>query len=158
VRRRIREILGIKKGARFPANMYVEQWFGISRDEIIRMKDPGNDDPWAVFRYTLIETQMSRQDCDAWLTKRGINAPKSACGICPYTSRIRWEERRKNDPEGFELANCVDQIVRRGMRGVDSEAYLHRDKIPLVRVGNSPQIQIFDADEMDGACSGNCFT
>ena len=42
IKQKIRELCGIKKGKHFPKDQYVEQWIGISKDEIGRMK-PARD-------------------------------------------------------------------------------------------------------------------
>ena len=39
VRRKIRELLGLRKGQRVPAGTAVELWLGISTNEAIRVKD-----------------------------------------------------------------------------------------------------------------------
>ena len=61
IRRRIREMLGLRPRQRVPAGTTVELWLGISTDEAIRMKD--SRDRWMTNRYPLIEAGMSRSDC-----------------------------------------------------------------------------------------------
>ena len=61
IRRRIRELLGLRPRQRVPAGTTVELWLGISTDEAIRMKT--SRDPWITNRYPLIEAGMSRSDC-----------------------------------------------------------------------------------------------
>ena len=64
IRRRIREMLGLKPRQRVPAGTTVEMWLGISTDEAIRMKD--SRDRWITNRYPLVEAGMSRRDCADW--------------------------------------------------------------------------------------------
>ena len=52
VRRKIRELLGLSRGQRVPADTTVELWLGISTDEAIRMKT--SSDRWIHNRYPLI--------------------------------------------------------------------------------------------------------
>lgn len=64
IRRKIRELLGLRKGQRVPSGTTIELWLGISTDEAVRMKD--SRDRWMTNRYPLIEVGMSRQDCIDW--------------------------------------------------------------------------------------------
>ena len=56
----------------------VEQWLGISLDEVIRAKD--SDVQYIINRFPLLDKQMSRADCIAWLTAHDLPVPpKSSC-------------------------------------------------------------------------------
>ena len=57
IRRRIRELLGLKPRQRVPNGTTVELWLGISTDEAIRMRT--SRDSWITNRYPLIEAGMS---------------------------------------------------------------------------------------------------
>ena len=85
IRRRIREMLGLRPRQRVPAGTTVELWLGISTDEAIRMKD--SRDRWMTNRYPLIEAGMSRSDCADWWKER-YDRPleRSACVACPFQS------------------------------------------------------------------------
>ena len=88
VRRKIRDLLGLSKGQRVPADTTVELWLGISTDEAIRMKD--SRDRWILNRYPLIEAGMSRKDCMEWWKERYDRLlERSACVGCPFQSRQR---------------------------------------------------------------------
>jgi len=65
IRKKIRELCNVGFKKRFPKDKYVEQWIGISTDEIMRMK-PARD-PYILNRHPLIEMNMSRQDCINWM-------------------------------------------------------------------------------------------
>ena len=52
IRRRIREMLGLRPRQRVPAGITVELWLGISTDEAIRMRT--SRDWWMTNRYPLI--------------------------------------------------------------------------------------------------------
>ena len=64
IRRKIREMQGLRPRQRVPAGTTVELWLDMSADEAIRMKT--SRDRWITNRYPLIEKGMSRQDCADW--------------------------------------------------------------------------------------------
>ena len=64
IRRRIREMLGLRPRQRVPAGTTVELWLGISTDEAIRMRT--SRDRWMTNRYPLIEAGISRSYCADW--------------------------------------------------------------------------------------------
>ena len=70
IRQKIRQLSNVAKGKLFPKDKYVEQWIGISMDEIGRMK-PARD-KYILNRHPLIEAKMSRQDCIDYLKKNDI--------------------------------------------------------------------------------------
>ena len=59
VRRKIRELLGLRKGQWVPSDTAVELWLGISTDEAVRMKD--SRDRWITNRFPLIDANMRRR-------------------------------------------------------------------------------------------------
>ena len=76
IRRRIRELPGLRKGRRVPANTAVELWLGISTDEAIRMKT--SRDRWIENRCPLIEAGMSRRTVTAFFDDSGGPDPNSS--------------------------------------------------------------------------------
>lgn len=64
---------------RSPGHPVVEQWIGISRDEIMRVKP--SRETWQVNRWPLIEMRMSRQDCLAWLRRHDFQRMPEADSI-----------------------------------------------------------------------------
>lgn len=57
IRRKVKEILGLTKNDRWPQTIAVEQWLGISSDEMDRMKVAVYPDgQWMRFRHPLIES------------------------------------------------------------------------------------------------------
>lgn len=152
IRKKVRELIGLKPGQRGPAEIAVTQWIGISTDEAMRMKP--SRDHYIAMRWPLIEKGMSRTDCLAWLDSHGYPAPpKSACTFCPYHDNAMWRDMRDNDPESWADALAVDALIRAG----DSERwYLHRDLLPLDQVDlrtaeEAGQTRLFD-DECEGMC------
>jgi len=136
---------------------HIELWMGISVDEASRMRD--NRAPWILNRYPLIERRMSRQDCVRWLESNAARIgmpPKSACIGCPYTDDNRWREMKREHPNEFADAVAFDHAIRRGVRGVAQDAYLHRSTKPLDEVDfenaeDKGQINFFE-NECEGLC------
>ncbi len=101
IRRKVRELAGLTR-KRSPDHAVVEQWIGISCDEIVRAKP--SFEAWQVKRFPLIERRMSRQDCLAWLRRHDYPVPpKSACIGCPFHDNGRWRHMRDHDPEAWAM-------------------------------------------------------
>ncbi|WP_211314810.1 hypothetical protein [Thioalbus denitrificans] len=113
IRRYLRKRLGLKPRQRAPKEPVVEQWVGISTDEVRRAKLAR--EPWISTRFPLIEQRMTRNDCIAWMTRHGYpTPPRSACVFCPYHTNNEWLQLRDNDPEAFAEALRVDTAIRGG--------------------------------------------
>ncbi len=157
--KKVRELIGLKKGARGPRSAVVEQWIGISCDEAIRMKPSRLS--YIRHRWPLIEAGMHRHHCLKWCEDRQYPKPvKSACTFCPYTDNSRWREMKLNDPESFADAVDIDRIIRGGMVGpkqpIGTEWFVHRDRVPLDEVDLSTaedrgQLNLF-LNECEGMC------
>ena len=131
IRRRIRELLGLRPRQRVPAGTTVELWLGISTDEAIRMKT--SRDAWIRNRYPLIEAGMSRRDCaDWWSARYDRPLERSACVACPFQSRARWVETKRRWPELFAEAVEIDARMRRGL-AFAKEPYLHPTRLLLAQ-------------------------
>lgn len=132
----------------------VEQWIGISLDEIQRMKPSRLK--WASTAWPLIEARMTRQNCFAWMEAQGYPKPaKSACVGCPFHDDATWRDMKLNRPEQFADAVEWDKAIRR-LPQLDSPAYLHRslaplDEVDLRSVEDRGQGSLFDAE-----CEGMC--
>ncbi|EQB15106.1 hypothetical protein [Sphingobium lactosutens] len=154
IRRKVRELVGLT-AKRSPDRPVVEQWIGISLDEIVRMKM--SFEPWQVNRWPLIELGMTRRDCLRWLERHSYPMPpKSACIGCPYHSDTLWRQMREEDPDGFADAVAIDRLIRTGFRNLRGEVYLHRSCVPLDEAdldtpADKGQLDLF-ADECDGMC------
>jgi hypothetical protein len=151
-----RELLGIKKGARVPKGVVVEQWLGISTDEIERVAAPAK--PWLVNRYPLIEAGFSRQKCIEWMQDRQINAPKSSCAGCPFHTDAEWRDMRDNSPAEWADAVMIDRALRDNSRSkIRALQFMHRSRLPL---DQAP----LDDDDRQGVfsfkneCKGYCGT
>jgi hypothetical protein len=159
IERKVRELLGLKKGQRGPKTPVSEQWIGISTDESMRMKPSRLS--FVTHRWPLIELGMSRRDCLDWCQERAYpRPPKSACTFCPYKSNDEWRRMKAEDPASFADAILVDEAIRPGMPGPKrpkGEAwFLHPDRIPLSDVDlltaeDRGQLNLF-INECEGMC------
>ena len=153
VRRKIRELCGVDFGKRFPKDKYVEQWIGISKDEIGRMK-PARD-PYILNRHPLIEANMSRQDCINWMNKNNFIIPeKSACICCPFHDDKYWKNLKTKYPTEFADAVALDKEIRTISKDKNIKNYTHRSCKPLDEVDFDPdknQLDMFE-NECEGVC------
>lgn len=162
IERKVRELIGVKRRARWPLQQVAEQWIGISLDECQRARPSRR--PAVGHRWPLIETQMTRADCIAWMLAHGYQRPpKSACTFCPYHDPAMWRDMKENDPVSFADAVAVDAAIRNGTKGTTSPNrwYLHRDRIPLSLVDfrtaeDAGQTTLFDEQGFAVECEGMC--
>ena len=154
IERKTRELLGVAKGARVPKGVNVESWHGITLDEIQRCKESRTK--WITNRWPLIEKRMSRWDCIRWIEEHGFRQPsRSACVYCPYRSNKEWRAMRDEDPQAWEEACRVDDLIRGGVRGPKDPLYVHQSLKPLKEVDLSTdedQGQMTFLGECDGMC------
>ena len=164
-RRKIRELLGLRKWQRVPSGTTIELWLGISTDEAVRMKD--SRDRWIRNRYPLIETGMSRQNCiDWWEARYDKPLERSACVACPFQSRRRWVETKRRAcprpdrgwPELFKEAVEIDARMRDGL-AFAKEPYLHSLRMPLDEVVALDETKLGGEGQSDGfgnECEDQC--
>lgn len=160
--RKIRELIGLKKGARWPKTQAVEQWIGISLDEAHRMK-PSRVSVAIVHRWPLVEIRMTRQGCLAWMQRRGYPKPaKSACTFCPYHDDALWRDMKTNDPVSFADAVRVDRAIRNGAiskegkRTSPTEWFLHVSRTPLESVDFRSAEDAGQGVMFGNECEGMC--
>jgi hypothetical protein len=150
---KIRALLGVPKGRRVPKGTIVEQWIGISMDEIVRMKPSRKS--WIRHRWPLIEAGMDRRACERWLADRQLSAPKSACLGCPFHTNAMWRDLRDNTPDEWDDAVAVDRALREGdSRGFRAAEYMHPSRVPL----DAAPIDESDDNQpgFDMECEGMC--
>ncbi len=157
IRRRIRDLLGLRPRQRVPAGTTVELWLGISTDEAIRMKT--SRDRWTENRYPLIEAGMSRRDCMEWWAARyGRPLERSACVACPFQSRQRWVETKRRWPDLFAEAVEIDAKMRGGL-AFAKEPHLHSLRMPLAEAVALDEGALGADGLRDGfgnECEGHC--
>jgi hypothetical protein len=152
---KVRELAGIKSRSPGPKHIVVEQMIGISTDEASRMKPSRKR--WIKHIWPLIEVGRSRNGCLEWLDKRGYpRAPKSACVMCPWHSNAMWRDMKDNDLPSWDRAVDFDRAIRPGFMGSRTEAFLHRDLIPLDHVDLSNWAERGQADLFNNECEGMC--
>lgn len=152
--KQIRKLLGITR-RRSPVDVVVEQWIGISTDEIMRMK-PARD-AWIANRWPLIEKRMSRGDCLEWLKRHDYPIPgKSACTFCPFHANATWRNMKRNDPEKFADAVAVDSLIRNARDPSKGQFFLHRQCVPLADVDLSTAEDRGQLNLFNNECEGMC--
>lgn len=155
IMRRLRELGATAKR---PSTVLV----GISLDEAQRMKP-------ARVRYIsnewpLVDLRMTRTDCLRWMADHGYpEPPKSACVGCPFRDDGSWRRMRDAAPEEWADAVHFDEQIRHAAQMKrPTEAYLHRQLVPLPMVDlrtpqDRGQLDLFD-DVSDGECGAfSCF-
>lgn len=156
IRAKIRELLGVEKGKRVPAGIMIENWIGISVDEIQRAK-PARD-KWQSNRYPLIEAGLNRGDCVAWFSRHYPDRPlsRSACVACPFRDNDSWRQMKAGDPDSWQQAVAFDRQLRKGNLHDGrnwSARYVHRSGVALedADLGDERTIDMF-AYECEGMC------
>jgi hypothetical protein len=158
IERKIRELIGLRKGQRGPKSPIVEQWIGISWDEKTRRKISRRS--YIENRWPLCEKEMRRGGCLTWCEERQYpRPPKSACTFCPFTDDLRWKEMKETDPASFADAVGIDRIIRPGMPGPNrpagTEWFVHDKCIPLDQVDLSTAEDRGQSNFLD-ECAGVC--
>jgi len=152
VDKKIRELLGLKRGQHWPKEKVVDKWFGISLDEIQRMRV--SQRPAVENQYPLIDKRMNRWDCLNWMRDNGYpKPPRSACIVCPFHDNEEWHRMKAENPNDWAFAVSFDEQVRNKV-GNDA-VYLHRDRVPLDQVDLSTAAdhgQLSMLDECEGLC------
>lgn len=137
-----RQVLGLKPRQRVPKGILVEQYFGISYEErgrAERIKKRFADKRWAIPVFPLVEREVFREECLAYLKDR-VPHPvlRSACTFCPYRRNQEWIDLQRDDPAGFARAVEIDHALRDkttvANRGLSRSLYLHRKALPLVQI------------------------
>ena len=160
ITQKIRELLGVQYKQKVPKDYKVTQYFGISMDEISRMRISTYH--YINFEYPLIDKKMRREDCIKWmLDNKFPKPPRSACTYCPYHSNEEWLNIKK-DKEEWDAVVKIDKQLRTGLYKYKPEKYnyyLHRSGQPLDEVDfsnekNSKQLDMEFGFE--NACEGMC--
>jgi hypothetical protein len=159
IERKVRELIGLRKGQRGPKQPIVEQWIGISSDEAIRMKPSRRS--YIRHRWPLVEIGMTRAACLKWNQERQYTRPpKSSCTFCPYHSDRQWRELRDADPEAFAEAVAIDAAIRPGMPGPKRPPgvawWVHRSLKPLAEVDLRTDAEAGQPDLFGNECEGIC--
>jgi 3'-phosphoadenosine 5'-phosphosulfate sulfotransferase (PAPS reductase)/FAD synthetase len=154
INKKVRELLGYKKGERVKKNTKVEMVMGISYDEMIRMKR--NPLKYIQNVYPLVDKDMRRHHCLQWMEKNNYPKPfRSACWFCPYHSNKEWRNLKENHPREWQEAIKLDKEIREKNIGLRDTPYLHKDRVPLNEADldpNKDQQDLFNDICDEGMC------
>ena len=152
--KKIRELLGVGYKQRVPKDVMVTQIFGISYDEIIRMRVSNKH--YIQYEYPLVDKRMRRNHCLEWMEKNNYpKPPRSACTFCPYHNNEEWLYVKQNKEE-WDEAVMIDKKIRNGFVGTKDLLYVHKSGVPLDEADLEPnknQQNLFD-DVCDEAMCG----
>jgi hypothetical protein len=116
----------VKRWANAQGVKAVDQWLGISVDEMQRVQSDKKG-KWNT-RYPLIERAMNRGDCVSLVKRMGWpEPPRSSCWMCPNHLQQEWRDIRDNKPQDWRAAVKFDREIRL----LDPHAYVHADGVPL---------------------------
>ena len=158
INQKIRELVGLQgKRHMHLTDILVLQTFGISWDEVQRMRSPVY--PWIEHDYPLVDTRTTRATIIATMKDddRFPTPVRSACFHCPYHGDDEWRYLRDNEPEAFEAAIRFDQLIRsKPIPKLNGTPFLHRSLQPLEEIDfdnaeDKGQGTLFDAE-----CEGMC--
>jgi hypothetical protein len=153
VTKKQKELCGYKPRQRIN-EVICETLIGISTDEAMRMKP--SQDSWKVHRWPLIEKNMNRSACLAWMERKGYPLPpKSSCIGCPYHSDREWR-LIKADPEAWANAVETDRLIRKPIKNRKGEQFMHRSCVPLDEVDLSTAADHGQVDMFNNECEGMC--
>ena len=133
---------------------------GISVDEIHRANNRRCEKHERI-DYPLLNLGIRRTDCERIIRSAGLPVPpKSSCWFCPFKRPETWHEMRRSEPEQFEKACQLEDLLnrRRDALGKD-HVYLTRFGKPLRQAIPDGVDTLFGIDDGDGLCdSGWCMT
>jgi hypothetical protein len=137
----------------------VEQWIGISYDEVSRMKPARKK--WVNNRWPLVESRMTRNACLEWMQRNGYpKPPRSACVFCPYHNDAEWRRLKTEDAGSFVAAVKFEKDYQKALSqvsGFRGTPYLHRSCVPLSEVDFRPKDEkIGQLNLFQNECEGMC--
>lgn len=138
VHREIARMIQDRTGVRPPRHPVVEEWLGMSDDELERISV--SEKSYIHHRYPLVEhtLRFKRHHCTKYLLERQILLPpRSACKFCPFQRNDEWRDMRDNHPLDFADACDFDDAIRVPYRGFEGHAFVHSQRVPLRKVNFS---------------------
>lgn len=128
-----REICGVKRGQKV---ITVTQWIGISSDEMGRAT--ASREPWSQTRFPLLEMNIDRDGCLAWMKARGYpQPPRSACLFCPFHSDYEWARIKAGDPSEWQYVQDFEKQLQAASEKCEvmrSVPFLHPSLKPIGEV------------------------
>jgi hypothetical protein len=153
-KRRVSERYLIETGG-YTYKAPITQWFGMSLDEIERMRV--SDLKWTKYHYPLVfDVPQRRHECILGIERFGLpKPPKSACWMCPNLSDDEWIEEKELTPNDFSKAVDLDfEIREQDKRNGHSGVWLHKDCVPLDEV----IFRLREETPMEQLCASTCWT
>ena len=134
-------------------------WIGISLDEAARMKP--SRVRYATHNWPLIEAEMTRRDCLAWMKLKSFpTPPRSACIFCPYHSDREWRKLKEEEPEEFAKAVQFERDYQKTKAQTVSKKgfvpFLHNSRKPLSEVDFSTEEERGQLNMFNNECEGMC--
>ena len=134
---------------------------GISVDEIERA-GRGRDEKWERRVYPLLDMGLTRSDCEQVIRDAGLPVPpKSSCFFCPFHSRMKWAEMRRDEPELFAKSQLLEDTMNERRAALNMRSvYLTGFGRRLSDAITEAQTPLFtDGAFNDGQCDeGYCWT
>ena len=156
ITRKVRALMGYGPRSYVPPSS-AEVWIGISLDEIFRMRPSRVQ--FITNRHPLIEKQMTRRDCLAWMEKKGYpRPPKSSCWHCPYQTDAQWRDKKENQPEEWAKAVAFDEALRTEemIKRMKGRVYIHTSGGPLKDADLSTAEDHGQLNLFNNECEGMC--
>ena len=137
----------------------INQWIGISRDEIIRMKPSRKD--WINNVWPLIDKGMTRKNCLDWMLKNNFpTPPRSACIFCPFHNNQEWKSLKNNSPDEFRSASEWElkyQSTLSKIERMKGKPFLHSSCVPISEIDfNGELIENQQINFFNNECEGMC--
>ena len=160
IRRKVQELLGVRPRESLPSATWIEMWLGITRDELLRVKNSRNW--WVKHRYPLVDDiPMTRDECREWFYERFPDRylGRSACVGCPFRSSVSWLEVKQSEPDLFDEAVEIDRMLRSDGHNAGKmfrkNAFLHHRMMPLDEALDADVAEQGD-DGFINECEGYC--
>jgi len=135
----------------------VEQWLGITLDEVLRIKPSGVK--YITNAYPFVEhlgRPWTRGMVVKWLVENGLEVPvKSSCIFCPYHDRATWRDIQLSGNGDWEKALVVDKAIRDRRPGY--QCYLTTQRTALGECDFRSQEDHGQMTLWNEECSGMCF-
>jgi hypothetical protein len=156
INKKIRNLLGLKKGERRKDGTVVELLMGISLDEVQRMKV--NQLNYIKNQYPLIDMRWNRQKCIDWFKENyEVTPPRSACTFCPFHNNKEWLRVKQNKKEWDEVVKLEKSLTNNEQLkkiGYDDKIYFTNKGIPIDEIDfdeKTDQLDLF-TNECEGYC------
>lgn len=153
-----RDIVGLLPRHRFPRDVHIHQYIGISLDEagraqrmmrrkqkefaarVAKAKHKDKVWDWSKYYFPLLDMQMTRESCKSWLREYGKvphEVPRSACVFCPMHDDPEWLHVKANPVEWARAVEMDEALRVPGNvinRNMNKQLFLHRSCVPLVQI------------------------